>query len=60
MNFPTELRRLRERAKLTQTELATRAGVAQSHVSKAERGTPIMLATAKKLIEACGGRLVVK
>ena len=45
----------RSRAKLTQTELARRSGVAQTHISAVENGhEPLTLARAKKLATALG------
>ena len=50
-----EVRKLRLAKKMTQRELAERAGLRQSHISRLERGDPIPTdATARKLAKALG------
>ena len=49
---PEELRRLRLRAKLTQRELAIRAGVSQSLIARLERGqVNVRLSTLQRILE---------
>jgi len=49
---PEELRRLRLRAKLTQRELAKRAGVSQSLIARLERGqVNVRLSTLQRILE---------
>lgn len=54
------IRRARERAGLTQVELATRAATSQSAVARYERGVaqPSLL-TLERLLNACGERLTL-
>lgn len=56
------LRELRERAGLTQTELAARIGVGQRQVSKIERGDleSAKVATIRRYVEAVGGGLAIE
>lgn len=50
----------RERAGLTQTELADRLGVDRSSVHQTEsRGDGVSVSTLRRYVEACGLRLVV-
>ena len=55
------LRELRERAGLTQAQLAARIGVGQRQVSKIEHGDldSARLGTIRKYLEAVGGELAV-
>jgi transcriptional regulator with XRE-family HTH domain len=55
------IRRARERAGLTQAELAARAGTSQPAIARYETGqaTP-RFDTARRLVEACGCRLRVE
>lgn len=55
MNVPRTLLHARRRARLTQRELAARAGVPQSTVARIERGTHMpRVDTFERLLEACG------
>lgn len=56
------LRELRERAGLTQAQLADRIGVGQRQVSKIERGDldSARVGTIRKYLEAVGGQLAVE
>jgi transcriptional regulator with XRE-family HTH domain len=55
MNVGRTLRHARRRARLTQRELATRAGVPQSTVARIERGVHMpRVDTFEHLLEACG------
>jgi transcriptional regulator with XRE-family HTH domain len=45
-----ELRRAREQAKLTQTQLAVLAGIPRNQVARAERGENITLDTLRKIV----------
>jgi transcriptional regulator with XRE-family HTH domain len=55
------LREARERAGLTQTELAARAGTSQPAVARYEASQAIpRFDTARRLIEACGAQLRVE
>lgn len=42
----------------TQTELAFRAGVVQSHIVKVEKGGDVRLSTIERLVTAEGCRLI--
>ena len=61
MDVPTELRSARQRAGLTQAELARRAGTSQATLSAYEGGrkTP-SLNTLHRLLAGTGSRLVVQ
>lgn len=48
---------LREAFGMRQTDVAERAEIAQSHVSKIESGGDVMLSTLRKYVEALGGSL---
>ncbi|HIQ55845.1 MAG TPA: helix-turn-helix domain-containing protein, partial [Pyrodictium sp.] len=49
---PEELRKLRLKAKLTQRELAKRAGVSQSLIARLERGqVNVRLSTLQRILE---------
>ena len=50
----TNLRRLRERAALSQRTLAERARVSAATVIRAEKGLPMRFVTARRLAEALG------
>ena len=50
----TNLRRLRERAALSQRTLAERAGVTAATVIRAEKGLPMRFLTARRLAKALG------
>lgn len=55
---PSDLvKRLRLMRGLTQDQLAAQSGVAQSHVSKAERGADVRASTLRRLVEGMGCRL---
>lgn len=55
---PADLvRRLRLMRGLTQRELAVKASVVQSHVSKTEAGADVRASTLTRLVEALGCRL---
>ena len=59
--WPMLLRRLRRRRLLTQRQLAEKAGIVQSHVSKAESGAAdVRLSTIVRLTEALGCRLSLR
>jgi len=51
------LRELRERAGLTQAEVADRLGATQPEISKLERRTDMRLTTIRAYVVACGARL---
>ena len=55
-----KLTRLRERAGLSQTEVARSLGITQARVSKIERADAVQLSTLQRYVEALGGRLEVK
>lgn len=55
-----QLARLRERAGLTQTDVAELLGVSQARVSKLERAEDVQLSTLQRYVEALGGRLEVR
>jgi transcriptional regulator with XRE-family HTH domain len=55
------IREARERAKLTQAELAARAGTSQPAIARYEAGQAIpRFDTARRLVEACGEKLRVE
>ena len=55
MSFSKKLRMLREDKRLTQEELAKRAGIAQANICKYETGVIIPnIATARRLADALG------
>ena len=60
MNVGEYLRHLREKAGLSQTEVASVLGVGQPAVSKLEARTDILLSTFGSYVEAVGGRPTVK
>ena len=55
------IRQARERSRLTQAELARRAGTSQSAIARYERGVaqPSLL-TLERLLNACGERLLIE
>ena len=55
-----ELHNARERAQLTQTQLAERMGTTQSVVSRIERGVNVSLETLARYANACGAKLDVR
>lgn len=55
-----ELRRLRQEAGLQQTELADRLGVAQSHISRIENGTPTTTTVLEGWIRECSATMTVR
>jgi DNA-binding Xre family transcriptional regulator len=57
---PVLLKRVRLMRGLTQRELAARAQVVQSHVSKAESGCDIRLSTIIRLVDALECRLALR
>ena len=58
--WPVLLKRLRWMRGLNQRQLAEEAGVAQSHVAKAESGADVRLSTIVRLIAALGCRLSLR
>lgn len=61
MRIATELRRARERAGLTQQELARRAGTSQATISAYENGAKEpSVRTLDRLLAAAGARLAVE
>lgn len=58
--WPLLLKRLRLMRGLTQRGLAEEAGIAQSHVAKAESGADVRLSTMNRLIGALGCRLSLR
>jgi len=50
------LREVRERAELTQRQLAAEMGVTQSAVSKIERREDVLVSTLITFVKAAGGR----
>jgi transcriptional regulator with XRE-family HTH domain len=50
------LREVRERAELSQSELAANLGVTQSAVAKIERREDVLLSTLIAYVKAAGGR----
>jgi transcriptional regulator with XRE-family HTH domain len=57
----TLIRRARQRAGLTQAQLAERVGTTQSAIARIETGaTEPSLARVDLLVSACGGRLVIE
>ena len=54
-----ELRRLRLESGLQQTELASRLGLAQSHVSRIENGTPTTTTVLEAWLRECGASIAV-
>jgi HTH-type transcriptional regulator/antitoxin HipB len=55
MSFSKKLKKLREKGKLTQAELAERAGITQANICKFESGITIPnIATARRLADALG------
>lgn len=59
INTALALGRLRESQAITQRELATRMGVAQSNISRIEREDDVYLSTLRSYIENLGGRLEI-
>lgn len=53
------LRRFRDQLRLTQREVAEKAGVDRSLISKIEADRDVRIATLARLVEALGGRLVL-
>ncbi len=60
MHIGSFLRQVRDRAKLTQRELATKLGVTQSAVAKIERRDDVLLSTLIAYVKAAGGRYDLK
>lgn len=50
---------LRKLAKMTQAELASKAGVQQSFVAKVERGRDVRISTMRRLYAALGHRMFI-
>jgi len=53
------LRELRESLKLTQAQVARRAGLKTPNVSRLERQSEMQLATLRKVVSALGGKLEI-
>lgn len=53
------MNKARNRAKLTQAEIAAKMGTTQSAVSRMEKGR-VTYTTLCKYVEACGGKLKIK
>jgi transcriptional regulator with XRE-family HTH domain len=60
MHIGSFLRQVRERAKLTQRELATKLGVTQSAVAKIEGRDDVLLSTLIAYVKAAGGRYEIE
>lgn len=61
VDFPIAMRRLRIKAGLTETAVATAAGVSVGSLSNYERGaTPIPLPTAEAIIKTLGYTMVIR
>ena len=54
------MRQVRDRAKLTQRELAAKLGVTQSAVAKIERRDDVLLSTLIAYVKAAGGRYEIE
>jgi len=54
------VKRLRLMRGMTQRDLAAKAGVVQSHVSKTEAGADVHASTLTRLVEALGCRLALR
>jgi transcriptional regulator with XRE-family HTH domain len=57
---PVLLKRLRLMRRLTQRELAEKADIVQSHISKAESGSDVRLSTMFRIVEALECRLALR
>ncbi len=55
-----DLRRVRVRSRLTQSQLADRMGTTQSVVSRVERGCNVSIETIARYATVCGAQLEVK
>ncbi len=60
MHIGSFLRQVRDRAKLTQRELAAKLGVTQSAVAKIERRDDVLLSTLIAYVKAAGGRYEIE
>ncbi len=60
MHIGSFLRQVRDRAKLTQRELATKLDVTQSAVAKIERRDDVLLSTLISYVKAAGGRYEIE
>jgi predicted transcriptional regulator len=61
MECSRQLRQVRQRAGLTQRDLAARTGVAQPTIARIERGlVDPRLGTLERLLDACDARLAVE
>ena len=54
------LRQVRERAELSQSELAAKLGVTQSAVAKIERRDDVLVSTLIAFVKAAGGRYSIE
>ena len=59
MNLSETIKQLRKDKGLTQAELAKRSGATQSKISMIEKGGGARFATAVRILEALGYKLVV-
>ncbi len=60
MHIGSFLRQVRERAKLTQRELAAKLGTSQSAVAKIEGRDDVLLSTLIAYVKAAGGRYEIE
>ena len=60
MKIGAFLRQIRERAKLTQRELATKLGTSQSAAAKIEGRDDVLLSTLIAYVKAAGGRYEIE
>ena len=60
MHIGSFLRQVRDRAKLTQRELAAKLGVTQSAVAKIEQRDDVLLSTLIAYVKAAGGRYEIE
>ncbi len=60
MHIGSFLRQVRERAKLSQSELAAKLGTSQSAVAKIERRDDVLLSTLIAYVKAAGGRYSIE
>lgn len=56
----TRLRELRKHLRLTQEEMAKRAGMKQAEISQAEKRTDHKISTVERYVHMAGGRLEMK
>ncbi len=60
MRIGSFLRQVRERAKLSQRELAAQLGTSQSAVAKIEQRDDVLLSTLIAYVKAAGGRYSIE